>query len=66
MLIQTSLKNGYSFTADCDDLIIKKSNLTGDIVGATWAKCKTGKPIYVDMNEIVSIVRLDDITKEDA
>lgn len=66
MLIQTTLKNGYSFTTDCEHLTTKKNEFTGCIVDAIWGGCKTGKPIYVDANEIVSIVRLDDITKEDA
>lgn len=59
MLIQTTLKNGYSFVTDCEDLRVKKSDFTGYLTEVQWNGCKTGKPIHVDVNEIVAIVRLD-------
>lgn len=59
MLIQTTLKNGHSFVTDCDDFEIHKNKLTGSIENMKWINCKTGKPIYLDPLEIVSVVRLD-------
>ena len=66
MLIQTTFKNGYSFVTDCESLRVKEGDFTGYLADVQWNGCKAGKPIYVDANEIVAIVRLDDITKEKA
>lgn len=65
MLIQTTLKNGYSFVTDCENLSTKTNSFTGSIVETQWSGCKTGKPIYVDASEVVAIVRLDDCTLTD-
>lgn len=63
MLIETTLKNGYSFVTDCDDLATARNDFTGALVKVNWIGCKTGKPIYVNINYIVAIVRLDDPSK---
>ena len=63
MLIETTLKNGYSFVTECDDLATARNDLTGALVEVKWIGCKTGKPIYIDVSEVVAIVRLDNVSK---
>ena len=63
MLIETTMKNGYSFVTDCDELTTAKNDFTGALVEVNWIGCKTGKPIYIDVSDVVSIVRLDNVSK---
>lgn len=64
MLIETVLRNGYKFVTQCEELYTSKNKLTGGLSEVKWSDIKTGKPIWVNIDEVVAIIRLDDCSKE--
>lgn len=56
MSIKFILKNGCSFTTKCENFSVNKNGL-GQVVGCNITGIKENKPIYVELDEIVAIVR---------
>jgi len=56
MSIKFILKNGCSFTTKCENFTVNKNGF-GQVVGFDMTGIEENKPIYVDLEEIVAIVR---------
>ena len=65
MSIRIILKSGVEFTVKCDKFTLNKNGF-GQTTGYDIAGITVNKPVYLDFDEVVAIVRLysDENTEE--
>ena len=59
MTIAFIFKNGYELKVKCENVTLTTSNLTGRITGYTIDGIDSNKPLYIDVNEIICVYRLE-------
>jgi len=57
MKIVFVFKNGNQFSFKCDNFILTKSNITGNVIGYECEGISDNKPLYIDFSEILYIYR---------
>lgn len=51
------LKNGFSFTMECESVKVSYSNLTGAASSIEYTRCIHNAPIYLDVSELAAVIQ---------
>ena len=59
MTVVFVFKNGYELKVKCENITLTVNNLTGQITGYEMNGIEDNKLLYVDLNEILCIYRVN-------
>lgn len=59
MTVVFVFKNGYELKVKRENVTLTTSNLIGRITGYTIDGIDSNKPLYIDVNEIICVYRLE-------
>ena len=60
MTFRVILRNGVEFSVIAENLETSRNTLTGKLASVSCSNIKHNKPCYLDLDEIVAIVRVVD------
>ena len=64
MTFRILFKNGTEFSVIADSLDISRSNFDGSLASVSFKGIKHNKPCYLNLNEVIAIVRVLDDEEE--
>ena len=60
MTFRVILRNGTEFSVIAENLETSRNTLTGKLASVSFSNIKHNKPCYLDLDEVVAIVRVVD------
>ncbi len=64
MTFRVLLRNGTEFSVISDNLEISRSNFDGSLASVSFSGIKHNKPCYLNLNDVVAILRVLDDEEE--
>lgn len=61
MKIRIYMKNGTVFPDfECDEFTVQRNSMTGELTGYKFTGGMIPRPVFIDLNEILAVWRVDD------